>query len=314
MDDIISVRNQVKYNTKIFKCIQYNQNLMLHKIKDLQELLDKINIKIDEYQNISINNKSPLRYPGGKTRACKILEEVLLKYFDIKKYNILYSPFFGGGSFEFHLQNKFNFDIICNDKFNPLYTFWNVCKNNKKELCEKLYLKKTVTKEEFSTIRTDILNEENSLTQAYYYFIVNRCSFSGSTLSGGFSKEASKNRFTKTSIDRINNLNLSKFMIYNEDFTSFINSKCLNGIIFLDPPYYLEKQSKLYGNNGDMHENFNHKLLYDTLKNKKYWIITYNNCEFIRNLYKDFTIIEVNWAYGMNKSKKSSEIVILNNS
>jgi DNA adenine methylase len=102
-------------------------------------------------------------------------------------------------------------------------------------------------------------------------------------------------------------------MIYNEDFKSFINSKCLNGIIFLDPPYYLEKQSKLYGNNGDMHENFNHNLLYDTLKEKKYWIMTYNNCEFIRKLYKDFIIIEVDWAYGMNKSKKSSEIIILNN-
>lgn len=63
-----------------------------------------------------------------------------------------------------------------------------------------------------------------------------------------------------------------------------------------------------------MHENFNHRLLYDTLKNKKHWITIYNNCELIRNLYKDFTIIEVNWAYGMNKSKKSSEIVILNNS
>jgi len=307
------INQLVSSNSNTLECIQTDQSSILNKLRDLKELIDIFDKKIDEYKNVSITNKSPLRYPGGKTRACKILEAVILKYFDVKKYNTLYSPFFGGGSFEFHLQNKFNFDIICNDKFKPLYTFWDVCKNNKKKLCEKLYLKKNLTKEEFSTIRTNILNEENSLTQAYYYFIVNRCSFSGATLSGGFSKEASKKRFTKTSVDRINNLNLSKFMIYNEDFTSFINSKCLNGIIFLDPPYYLENKSKLYGNNGDMHENFNHKLLYDTLKKKKYWIMTYNNCEFIRNLYKDFTIIEVNWVYGMNKSKKSSEIVILNN-
>jgi DNA adenine methylase len=310
MDEI---KQLLSSNTNILECIRTDQSLILDKLRELQELLDKSHEQINEYQNVSITNKSPLRYPGGKTRACKILESVILEYFDVNKYNVLYSPFFGGGSFEFYLQNKFHFDIICNDKFKPLYTFWCVCKNNKKELCEKLYLKKNVTKEEFSTIRTNILNEENSLTQAYYYFIVNRCSFSGATLSGGFSKEASKKRFTKTSVDRINNLNLSKFMIYNEDFTSFINSKCLNGIIFLDPPYYLEKQSKLYGNNGDMHENFDHKSLYHILKKKKNWIMTYNNCEFIQNLYKDFTIIEVNWVYGMNKSKKSSEIVILNN-
>lgn len=39
--------------------------------------------------------------------------------------------------------------------------------------------------------------------------------------------------------------------------------------------------------------------------------MTYNNCNYIRNLYKDYTIIETSWKYGMNKSKKSSEIVIL---
>ena len=44
---------------------------------------------------------------------------------------------------------------------------------------------------------------------------------------------------------------------------------------------------------------------------KKNWIMTYNNCDFIKNLYKDFKIIETNWSYGMNKSKKSSEIVII---
>jgi DNA adenine methylase len=307
-------KKQRSCNTDTKECIENTQKNVFNKLKDLKELLSKFDNQIDNYKNTSVTNKSPLRYPGGKTRACKILESILLKYFDVKKYNILYSPFLGGGSFEFYLQNKFKFDIICNDKFKPLYNFWNVCKHDKKKLCEKLYLKKIITKEEFSSIRTNILNETNSLSQAYYYFIVNRCSFSGATLSGGFSEEASKKRFTKSSVDRINNLNLSKFMIYNEDFESFINSKCLNGIMFLDPPYYLEKQSKLYGNNGDMHENFNHMLLYDTIKDKNNWIMTYNNCEFIRNLYKNFTIIEVDWVYGMNKSKKSSEIVILNNS
>lgn len=310
--------------------IQDDQLVIHNKLKDLQKILDKFHAQMIDYQNALINNKSPLRYPGGKTRACKILKRVLLEYFDVSKYDTLYSPFFGGGSFEFHLQNEFKFNVICNDKFKPLYNFWNVCKNDKKTLCKKLR-SATITKKEFSSMRKLIMGEENSMMQAYYYFIINRCSFSGATLSGGFSEEASKKRFTKSSIDRIDNLNLSKFTIYNEDFSSFITSKCSNrnsvvprlandicvprsnGIIFLDPPYYLEKNSKLYGNSGDMHENFDHELLHTILKEKKYWIMTYNDCKFIRKLYKDFTIVEVNWSYGMNKSKKSSEIVILNN-
>ena len=47
------------------------------------------------------------------------------------------------------------------------------------------------------------------------------------------------------------------------------------------------------------------------MKTKKNWIITYNNCEYIKNLYKDYLIIDVNWSYSMNKTKSSSEIIIL---
>ena len=39
--------------------------------------------------------------------------------------------------------------------------------------------------------------------------------------------------------------------------------------------------------------------------------MTYNNCDYIRNLYKDYIIIDANWSYGMNASKKSSEIIII---
>ena len=58
-----------------------------------------------------IVNKSPLRYPGGKTRACKILDTIVNKYFDIKQFNTILSPFIGGGSFEFYMQNKYNLKI-----------------------------------------------------------------------------------------------------------------------------------------------------------------------------------------------------------
>ena len=85
----------------------------------------------------------------------------------------------------------------------------------------------------------------------------------------------------------------------------------VDNLLFLDPPYYLENKSKLYGNNGDMHENFDHKKLYNSIYNRKNWIMTYNNCTYIKDLYKDFKIVETNWSYGMNKDKKSSEIVII---
>ena len=262
------------------------------------------------------SNISPLRYPGGKTRACKILDKVVNEHFDLSKFDTIVSPFFGGGSFEFFLQNNYNKKLIVNDKFKPLYTFWNICKVNKEKLCEELekHVIISPTKEQFTNYRDLIMEETNSLTQAIYYFIINRCSFSGATLSGGFSAESSKKRFTKSSIDKIKNLDLSNFNIYNDDFKDFIkkNHKSKHKtFLFLDPPYYLEK-SNLYGKNGDMHETFNHVELFNVLNKKKNWLITYNDCVYIRDLYKDFMIIEVNWSYGMNSSKESSEIIIIN--
>ncbi len=260
-----------------------------------------------------MENSSPLRYPGGKTRACAKLDTIINEHFDVKNIKKIISPFFGGGSFEFFLQNKYDYKIIANDKFKPLYIFWKVCKNNNSKLTEKLYNVKKITKEDFNNYRNKIMEEKDDLTQAYYYFIINRCSFSGATLSGGFSSEASTKRFTISSIDKIKKLNLEKFKISNKDFEQFIEKYYdkPNSLMFLDPPYYLEAGSKLYGNNGDMHETFNHEKLFNSLSNKKHWMMTYNNCPYIRELYKDFIILDVNWSYGMNKSKESSEIVII---
>ena len=161
-----------------------------------------------------------------------------------------------------------------------------------------------------------IMEESDELIKATSYFVINRSSFSGATLSGGFSKESTEKRFTTSSIDRLRQLNTSKLSIENKEGTEFIESKYAGDdnkktLIFMDPPYYLENKSILYGKNGDMHKDFDHNALFECVKNKKHWLITYNDCEFIRNLYQDFIIIETSWAYGMNKTKKSSEIVIV---
>uniref|UniRef100_A0A6C0KBP3 Site-specific DNA-methyltransferase (adenine-specific) n=1 Tax=viral metagenome TaxID=1070528 RepID=A0A6C0KBP3_9ZZZZ len=263
-------------------------------------------------------NISPLRYPGGKTRACKVIENVIKEHFDIASYNTIISPFFGGGSFEFYMQNKYGLMLKVNDKFTPLYNFWKQVKTDKRALCEGLREIEAVSKEQFADYRKTIMGlDANILQQAIQYFVINRCSFSGSTLSGGFSLEASNKRFTQSSIDRIEALDLTNIDIYNEDFYDFIMNNASDAdyasLLFLDPPYYLEnKSNKLYGNNGDLHSGFNHLALFDLLKTRTNWVLTYNNCEYIRDLYKDFKIIDVKWSYCMNSTKASAEVIIIN--
>ena len=259
-------------------------------------------------------NQSPLRYPGGKTRACKILDEIVSQHFDISAFDRIISPFFGGGSFEFYLQNKYELRIIANDKFAPLANFWRTCKTNRDELVAELEKKiDRISKTEFLEYRVKIMEEPQQLEQSVMYFIINRCSFSGATLSGGFSQDASKNRFTRSSIQKIARLELQEFEIANQDFTNFLAQleQSPRDLVFLDPPYYLDGRSNLYGKSGDMHEGFPHEVLFRVVQNYQNWIMTYNDCDYIRDLYKDFLIIPAEWSYGMNKTKKSSEIVII---
>ncbi|MHB1953779.1 MAG: DNA adenine methylase [Sulfobacillus sp.] len=263
--------------------------------------------------------QSPLRYPGGKTRACKILDRIVSDHFDMKRITTLISPFFGGGSFEFFLHGKYRLNVIANDKFSPLFNFWQTCQRDKESLCRRCaeVVASGVTRELFGSYREQIMKENDRLAQACMYFVINRCSFSGATLSGGFSTEAAAKRFTRSSIDKIGKLDLSAFQFYNLDFAPFLqdaqsspNRDAHSSLIFLDPPYFLDN-GKLYGNNGDLHENFDHRGLFNCLKNLDNWVMTYNDSPFVRELYRDFKIIETAWSYGMNKDKSSSEIVIV---
>ena len=254
---------------------------------------------------------SPLRYPGGKTRARKVLDAIMNEYFDVSAFETVISPFFGGGSFELYLQRKYGVYIVANDKFVPLAQFWTSCKLSKKRLCDELDRTK-VTKEDFLRMQNTIMSE-TGVTQSVIYFAINRCSFSGATLSGGFSAEASKKRFTASSVNRIRELDLSRFEMHNTDFEDVMKArKCRSdrSLMFLDPPYYLES-SRLYGKNGDMHESFPHEKLRECLSDQKSWFMTYNDCDYIRELYEGYTIISASWSYGMNDTKRSSEIVIV---
>ena len=48
--------------------------------------------------------KTPLRYPGGKSRACKKMEPF---FPDLRDYDAYYEPFLGGGSVALHITKKY---------------------------------------------------------------------------------------------------------------------------------------------------------------------------------------------------------------
>lgn len=88
--------------------------------------------------------------------------------------------------------------------------------------------------------------------------------------------------------------------------------------LFLDPPYYSVTKSALYGKNGNMHKGFDHERFAETMKNTKHkWLITYDDSDYIRDLFSFANIFTLELTYGMrnvteNSEQKEKEIVISN--
>jgi DNA adenine methylase len=250
-----------------------------------------------------------------------VLEDIAARSCDLTQFDCIASPFFGGGSFEFHMQNRRGFAIVANDKFAPLVNFWRSAQTQSDALCTALRAVPPVSKADFAVCRAEVEargeSEPDELAQATRYFVLNRCSFSGATLSGGFSAQAAAKRFTESSIARVAALDLSRTTFSCADFADFLHAhsddESSRTLIFADPPYCLARGARLYGSNGDMHEDFDHAALAEVLHARKNWMLTYNDCAHVRELYAGYAVNEVAWSYGMNKSKASSEIVIVSN-
>lgn len=251
--------------------------------------------------------RSPLRYPGGKTRAIK----TLMNYIP-PEVNSVCSPFIGGGSFELALTKK-GINVYGYDLFSPLITFWKHLLSNPIELAQEIEpFLGNVDKELFKEFQKEIsLRNKDDISHAARFFIVNRCSFSGSTLSGGFSQSCSTDRFNERSVSRVREFRNDSISVNLRDAFSVI-PESKEDMLFLDPPYFLS-DSFLYGRNGNAHRGFDHELLSRIIhESEKPCLITYNDSSEIRDLYSDFNIVETGWSYGMNKSKKSSELIIHN--
>lgn len=246
--------------------------------------------------------KSPLRYPGGKTRAISVLDK-----FIPNNTKEICSPFFGGGSFELHLIQNRNIKVCAYDLFKPLVCFWKSLLTNKEKLHEIVNSLYPLEKSAYYELQNKINTIDDELEIGALLYVLNRCSFSGTGLSGGMSNNHP--RFTKKQIDSLLSFNV-EFEIEQESFeTSIPKHDCL---IFADPPYLLPN-AKLYGRKGDMQAGFNHKLLADILNDMGNFILTYNNCQEVIDMYKHHSVFYPQWKYGMSNNKASNEIIIVSN-
>ena len=270
-------------------------------------------------------NKTPIRYAGGKTRAIKHI----MPYFPTDLTNVI-SPFMGGGSLEVYLTNL-NINVHGFDIFKPLVTFWDEMINDNENFVNflrtieptadnyKVVKDKLVnweyTQEMLKGWKTDFYIRENPITltpgeiTSYYYFNHNT-SYGPGYLGWPSSVYLTQTKWNKM-IDDISKFDGSKLQVSQSDFSDVISGHP-NDFIYLDPPYFMGKDSdnKMHAAIYPMknipvhHEGFNHELLRDLLHSHPgKFIMSYNNCETIREYYKDFRLEYPTWNYSMGNGE-----------
>jgi DNA adenine methylase Dam len=248
--------------------------------------------------------KTPLRYPGGKSRA---LPKIFQYMPDLKNFNEFREPFIGGGSVALEVTKRYpGIQIWVNDLYNPLYTFWCILRDEPEELhrCIKDYKEDYDTPELarqlFNEMKIQLNHPEaEDFYRAVAFYILNKCSFSGLTESSSFSAQASDHNFSMNGIEKIPEYGklIKDWKITNYSYESLL-SNYKDVFVYLDPPYDIK--DNLYGRKGSMHKGFDHdKFAADCDRFICPQLVSYNNSNLVKERFQGWTVGEFAHTYTM---------------
>ena len=243
---------------------------------------------------------------GGKNRLKKQI--ISLMPDDIERY---IEVFGGAGWVLFGKGQKQNQMEVFNDIDGNLINVYRQIKYNCRELQNEIdWLQ---SRELFSEYRKQIENNIplTDLQRAARYLYLIKCSFGSMKTSF-----ATAPKCITTIADKLPEYQkrLRKVVIENKDFESLIKVYDRpKALFYLDPPY-VETEHYYQSYNFSVSD---HKRLNRILKNVKgYFILSYNDCVFIRELYKDCNIISVDrvnlLSANANNRKQFKEVIITN--
>lgn len=269
-----------------------------------------------------------VKWVGGKRQ---LLPEIK-KYFP-KKFNTYFEPFVGGGAVLFELQPK---QAIVNDINKELINLYSVIQNNVEELIEKLSDSNTYANVPECYYRIRELDREpnkykkmTDIDKAARILYLNKTCYNGlyrvnsmgefNSPFGSYKNPNIVNAFTLRAVNKYFNEANIKFL--NCDFEKAIKDVKKGDFIYFDPPYApISKTSNFTGYNesgfGEK-EQISLKELCDTLdKEGIKFLLSNSDCEFIRELYKNYNIVTIKAKRAINSNGNNrgpvSEVLIRN--
>lgn len=292
----------------------------------LTELRSKGKYKYARYRGL------PLRYAGGKSLGVGHIVEHFPDNLDT-----LVSPFFGGGSVEIAAAKALGAKVYGYDVFDILANYWQVQVSSADRLAAHL-TRWVPTKEKYGEVKDTLKahwkgeREIGCKTElAAHYWFNHNLSYGPGFLGWMSSIYESPQKYARA-VDTVEKFECPSLHVERGDFETTI-PKHSGDFLYCDPPYYLDDGQMFKGiypqRNFPVHHNgFKHDHLRDLLhEHEGGFVLSYNDCDTIREWYSDFAIHEVRWQYtlgqgetrigknrknnGTSHVKKSHEILIV---
>lgn len=259
-----------------------------------------------------------MKWAGGKRQLLPEIEKYIPE-----NYGTYYEPFVGAGALFLHIQPE---HAVINDFNSQLIMTYQVIKDDVDSLIPLLAdHKKNNGKEYFYKIREQDREASFKTTiptiKAARMIYLNKTCFNGlyRVNSSGYYNVPYAGNKNPAILEEELLRNLSKYLnenkvdIYNKDFESVMKLAKSGDFVYLDPPYHSENNTNFTGYQAggfDENEQLRLRDAFKTLQDKGVMALLSNaDTEFIREIYKDFTIETVLARRSINSNGKKRGVV-----
>jgi DNA adenine methylase len=344
--ELDSIINQVKYNTDELIYIQKTQSLILNRLHDLHELIDKFDNQTNNYKyknEKKIKLTKPfLKWLGGKTQIIHTIMEKtpivinnyhemfvgggsvllgnlsLLKYKKITIHGNIYAYDINQGLINVYKQIQTNKDEL----YELIYKYINEydeCPISKKQDVNRnpLNIEEALKSKEnyYYWLRRQFnCIQKNSTDHAALFIVINKTTFRGMYREGpnGFNVPYGNYKSTPSMMSR-EQLSEIHELIKNVsfkccDFEQVFKYIKAGDFIYLDPPYAPETKLSFVNYNSDGFSITKHTKLFNLVKNQPdiNFCMSNSNVKLVSDSFKKYNIENILCKRSINSKKPQS--------
>jgi DNA adenine methylase len=268
---------------------------------------------------------TPLRYPGGKSTLRSFVRAVIVRNGLTGGQYV--EPYAGGAAVGLSLLVAGDVaHAHINDLDPSVHAFWHSVLNESDKLCRRIRdTRISITEWRRQRAIQDRPDKVSLFDLGFSTFFLNRTNRSGIIGSGGViggMKQAGDwkldARFPREAlIERIKVISAlrDRISLYNCDAVALLRRLSIRlsakSLLYLDPPYYVKGNRRLYAN---AYDHADHAEIALTLgKLRQPWLVSYDDVPAIRALYRRFRFRRYDLTYTAHDRHRGAEVVYFSN-